>query len=154
VPINGYSGRFVYCAGMEDTKNDVKTVCILVLNQEVTTEDELEGRPNFKYEASLLYINIPLQKTTNDQLELLSDIEFKKRITQATIERDSFQEFTKAVPFNSGRLWEMPIQFTGHDMVHLSIHEPLSKPSVLNIVLQKYDGFGVSQILSIGPITD
>jgi hypothetical protein len=147
VPSNGYSGRFVYCVGVEDTKDDFKTVCILVLNQEVTAEDELEGRPSFEYEASLFYISIPLQKTANGQPEQLSDTEFKKHITQATAEQDSLQEFVKTVSFNSGRLWEMPVQFSGHEMVHLSIHDPLSRPSVLNIVLQKFDGIGVSHIL-------
>jgi hypothetical protein len=171
VPNNGYSGRFIYCIGTDGTdniKDDVKRVCILVLNQTIA-EEELEGRPNFNYNATMFYINIPLQRATTGQLEHLSDIEFKRHITQASKEWNSFQEFVKPVPFNSGRLWEMPIQFTNNEInnreatdnenadreiVHLSIHEPLARPSVLNIVLQKYNGIGVSHILSIGSISD
>jgi hypothetical protein len=150
---NEYSGSFTYCISMDGTKDDVKTVCILMLKQ-ATAEEGLDGRPNFKYEASLFYINIPLQKITTDQTEQPSDAELKKHITQATAGWNSLQEFAKMVPFSSGRLWEMPIQFTGHEMVHLSIHEPLSRPSVLNVVLQKYSGFGVSYIRSIDSIFD
>jgi hypothetical protein len=148
LPGNEYSGRSIYYISVDDTKDDVKTVCILVLNQ-ATARDELDGRPSFNYDASMFYINIPLPKTTAGQLEQFLGTEFKKHIIQATTEWDSFLEFVKTVPFNSGRLWEMPIQFTGHEMVHLSIHEPLPRPSVLNIVLQKYDGVSVSRILCI-----
>jgi hypothetical protein len=163
---NGYSGRFIYCIGTDGTdniKDDVKRVCILVLNQTIA-EEELDGRPIFNYDATMFYINIPLQRAITGQLEQLSDAEFKRHITQATKEWNSFQEFVKPVPFNSGRLWEMPIQFTDREitgseiadrkMVHLSIHEPLSTPSVLNIVLQKYDGISVSHILRIDLFSD
>jgi hypothetical protein len=143
VPSNGCYGRFIYCTSMDNAKDNVKTVCILVLNQ-ITAKDKLDDRPNFNYGAAMFYINIPLQKITTDQLKEISDEEFKKNIIQATTEWDSFLESVKTVSFNSGRLWEMPIQFTGHEMVHLTIHEPLSRPSVLNIVLQRYDGFSVS----------
>jgi hypothetical protein len=153
IPINGFYGRFIYCIGIEDTKDSVKTVCIIVLNQ-TTSGDELDGRSSFNYGVAMFYINIPLQKTVTGQLEELSDTELKKHIIQASTEWDSFLESVKTVSFNSGRVWEMPIQFTGHEMAHLSIHEPLSKPSVLNVVLQKYDGIGVSHILSIRSIPD
>jgi hypothetical protein len=153
VPSYGYYGRFIYCIDMNATRDNVKTVCILVLNQ-ITEEGELDGLPIFNYGAGMFYINMPLQKATNGQLEVLSDTEFKNYIIQATTEWKWFQNFVKTVPFNSGRLWEMPIQFAGHDMVYLSIHEPLSKPSVLNIVLQKFDGISVSHILYIGSTTD
>jgi hypothetical protein len=153
VYVNRYYGRFIYCIGMEDTENDVKTVCIIVLNQ-TTSGDEVDGRPSFNYDAVMFYINIPLQKTTTGQPEQLLDEELKRYIMQTITECNSFQEFMKTVPFNSGRLWEIPIQFTGHKMVYLSIHEPLSKPSVLNIVLQKYDGTDVSYILCISLIFD
>jgi hypothetical protein len=153
VPDNGYSGRFVYCIGVDDTKDDIKTACILMLNQ-ATTEEKLNSRTIFNYDASIFYINLPLQEITMGQSEESSDTEFKKHIMRATTEWNSFQDFVNMVSFNSGRLWEMPIQFTGHEMVHLSIHEPLSKPSVLNIVLQKYDGISVSYMLCIDLISD
>jgi hypothetical protein len=153
VPSNGCYGRFIYCIGMNDTEDDVKTVCILMLNQ-ATSGDELDGRSIFNYGAAMFYINIPLQKTTTGQLEQLSDTEFKKRIIQASIECDSFLKSVRTVSFCSGRLWEMPVQFTGYEMMHLSIHEPLSKPSVLNIILQRYEGISVSHISDIGLITN
>jgi hypothetical protein len=153
VPINGYYGRFIYCIGMEDTKDDVKTVCILVLNQ-TTSGDELDGRPIFNYGAAMFYINIPLQKITTDQSEQILDTEFKKYIIQATKECDSFLESVKTISFSSGRLWEMPIQLSGYEMVYLSIHEPLSIPFVLNIILQRYDGIRASHILHIDLIPD
>jgi hypothetical protein len=153
VPINGSYDRFIYCISMNDTKDVVKTVCVLVLNQTIA-RDKLDGRPNFTYGAAMFYINIPLQEITTEQSEKLSDTELKKCIIQVITEWASFLEFVKTVSFSSGRLWEMPIQFTGHEMVHLSIHEPLAKPSVLNVVLQKYDGFGVSHLRRISLIFD
>jgi hypothetical protein len=153
VHIDRCYGRFIYCIDIGDTKDDIKTVCIIVLNQ-TATGDELDGRPIFNYGVAMFYINMYLQKITTGQSEQLSDSEFKNYIIQASTKWDNFLESVKTVSFSSGRLWEIPIQFAGYEMVYLSIHEPLSKPSVLNIVLQKYNGISVSHILHIGSLSD
>jgi hypothetical protein len=143
----------IYCIGIDDTKNDEKTVCIIVLNQTISG-DELDGRSSFNYGVAMFYISIPLQEITTGQPKQPSDTEFKKYIIQASTEWDSFLASVKTVSFNSGRLWEMPIQFTGHKIMYLSIHEPLPKPSVLNVVLQKHGGISVSHILRIDLISN
>jgi hypothetical protein len=72
VPSNRYSGRFIYCISMEDTKDNVKTVCILVLKQ-IIGEEESDGRSGFNYNASMFYINVPLQEIITGQPEQFSD---------------------------------------------------------------------------------
>jgi hypothetical protein len=142
--------RFIYCIVPPNTNESVKTVCVVSLSQ---SRMQLEPgmSSDYEYEASLCYITIPL-RDNNTHIEQSSYI--KDKILQTVTNWDEFRECVKVDLFSTGRLWEMPIQFPDHNTMYLSMHEPITRPSVLNVVLQKYSGISVSKKLCTNFILD
>jgi hypothetical protein len=144
VPNTTQTNRFIYCIAPLNTNEAFKTVCVVLLSQ-YRMRDKSSMSSDYEYEASLYHITIP-------QLEQSSDI--KDTILQAVNGWNEFREYVKVDSFSAGRLWEMPIQFPGYKTMYLSIHEPIEKPSILNLILQEYFGINVSKKLCVGLILD
>jgi hypothetical protein len=134
------SNRFIYCIASHNTDGDVKTVCVVLLSQS-QMQSESGMCPDYEYEALLYYVNIPLRRSEG---QLKQSLDIRDVILQAITGQDEFQKCVKVDLFSTGRLWEMPIQLPGYDTMYLSMHEPIERPSILNIVLQKYSGMNVS----------
>jgi hypothetical protein len=148
VPKTTQPSRFIYCISQRNTYRDVKTICVVLLSQS-QTQSKSGMSFDYEYEALLYYINIPLN-ASDAQLEQSSDI--KDTILRAVTGWDDFRECVKVDSFSTGRLWEMPIQFPGYNTVYLTMHEPIARPSILNVILQEYSGISVSEKLRIGSI--
>jgi hypothetical protein len=148
IPNTTRPNRFIYCIVPHDADETVKTVCIVSLSQSrIQLESGMSS--DYEYEALLYYITI---KESEDQSEQSSDINDK--ILQIVTGWDDFRECAKVNLFRTGRLWEMPIQLPGYDTMYLSMHEPIARQTVLNVVLQKYSGISVSKKLCADLILD
>jgi hypothetical protein len=134
--------RFVYCIVPPNNMDDVvRTVCVILLSQS-RVQGESGMTSDYEYEALRYYIAIPL-RARKDQQEQSSDI--KDAVLRMANDWDEFRECVKADSFTTGRLWEVPIQLPGYSPMYLTMHEPIARPSILNVVLQKYSGVSVSK---------
>jgi hypothetical protein len=148
VPNATQTNRFIYCIAPRNTDGDVKTVCVVLLSQSrIQLESGISS--DYEYEVLLYYINIPLRRNEG-QLEQSLDI--KDTILREVTCWDDFRECVKVDLFSTGRLWEMPIQFPGYKTMYLTMHEPIAKPSILNVILQEYPGISVSEKPCVGLI--
>jgi hypothetical protein len=143
VPKTTRSNRFIYCIVPcnKDKDKAIKPVCVVLLSQS-RMQSESGMSSDYEYEVSLYYITVPL-KGSEDQLEPSSDI--KDKIVEMVTDWDEFRECVKVDSFTTGRLWEMPIQFPGLNTMYLTMHEPVARPSILNVILQRYSGISVSK---------
>jgi hypothetical protein len=144
VPVTAQSNRFMYCIAPYNTDDAFKTVCVVLLNQSrIQLESGMSS--DYEYKTLLYYITIP-------QLEQSSDI--KDAILRAVTDWDGFRERVNVDSFSTGRLWEMPIQLPGYNTMYLTMHEHITRPSILNVVLQEYSGISVSRKPCISSILD
>jgi hypothetical protein len=144
VPKTSRQNRFIYCITPHVIGGNVKTVCVVSLSQSRMQSESGMGS-DYEYEALLYYINMP-------QLEHSSDI--KDAILRAVTDWNEFRECVKVDSFSTGRLWEMPIRLPHYNTMYLSIHEHITRPSILNVVLQRYSGASVSKKPCVGWILD
>jgi hypothetical protein len=144
MPKTTQQNRFIYCITSSDTNEAVKTVCVVLLSQSrIQLESGMSSE--YEYEASLYYINIPQPKQSSD---------IKDKIVEMVTNWDEFRECVKADSFTTGGLWEMPIRLPRYSTMYLTMHEPIARPSILNVILQKYSGISVSKKLYADLIPD
>jgi hypothetical protein len=132
----------IYCIAPREARNGIKPVCVLALKQ-----------GNSSCEAVLFYINLSAERMPG-QVETPLEETAKQEINQLVDNLMGRKDWPRRVKFAPGQLCEMPIYFTRKEVACITIHQPLSRPSISSVILQNEFDPWVSVVHGIISQTD
>jgi hypothetical protein len=127
----------VYCIAPQKASDNVKSVCILALKQGNSSCEAVLFCMNLSAGSVPEQAETPLEETVKHEINKLAKALMGRR------------DWSRRVKFAPGQLCEMPIYFTKKEVACITVHQPLSKPSISSVILQNEFDPWVSMIYGI-----